>query len=78
MIDPKPFLGDPAYDATQHLLNGFGRLQSDAMRTIQDFSNLAGIQSERVRLWIFARLVAEPRDDWNDPTKLALAKTIGR
>ena len=21
VIDPKPFVGDPAYDATQHLLN---------------------------------------------------------
>jgi hypothetical protein len=31
-----------------------------------------------VRLWIFARLVAEPGDDWNDQTKLALAKKIGR
>lgn len=78
VIDPKPFLGDPAYDATQHLLNCFLRLRSDPSRTIQDFSHLLGVESERVRLWIFARLVAEPREDWNDQTKLALAKKIGR
>jgi streptomycin 6-kinase len=78
VIDPKPFLGDPAYDATQHLLNCRVRLRSDPMRTMQNFSRLLGIESERVRLWMFARLVAEPRDDWNDQAKLALAKKIGR
>jgi len=78
VIDPKPFLGDPAYDATQHLLNCFRRLRFDPRRTIEDFSHLLGVESERVRLWIFARLVAEPREDWNDQTKLALAKKIAR
>ena len=29
VIDPKPFLGDPAYDATQHLLNCQDRLCSE-------------------------------------------------
>ena len=29
VIDPKPFVGDPAYDATQHLLNCAARLRSD-------------------------------------------------
>jgi streptomycin 6-kinase len=28
VIDPKPFIGDPAYDATQHLLNCLARLRS--------------------------------------------------
>src|SRR5215469_17203965 len=78
VIDPKPFSGDPAYDATQHLFNCRTRLQSDPRRTIEDFSHLLGVESERVRLWIFARLVAEPREDWNDQTKLALAKKIAR
>jgi hypothetical protein len=45
---------------------------------MQNFSRFLGIESERVRLWMFARLVAEPRDDWNDQAKLALAKKIGR
>ena len=75
VIDPKPFVGDPAYDATQHLLNCLERLRSDSVRTIQHFSDLLGLESERVRLWTFARLAAEPRDDWNNQ-KLALARTI--
>lgn len=27
VIDPKPFVGDPAYESTQHLLNGLSRLE---------------------------------------------------
>jgi streptomycin 6-kinase len=29
VIDPKPFVGDPAYDGTQHLFNCSARLRSD-------------------------------------------------
>src|SRR5437879_4399931 len=35
VIDPKPFVGDPAYDATQHLFNCSARLQSDPDATIR-------------------------------------------
>ena len=35
VIDPKPFVGDPAYDATQHLLNCRRRLRLDPDRTIR-------------------------------------------
>jgi streptomycin 6-kinase len=76
VIDPKPFLGDPAYDATQHLLNCFARLQSDPVGTIQSLSNLLGVDAERVRLWTFTRLAAEPRSDWRNPEKLSLARSI--
>ena len=76
VIDPKPFLGDPAYDATQHLLNCFARLQSDPARTIQGLSDLLGVDAERVRLWTFARLAAEPRSDWRKQEELSLARTI--
>ncbi|MFP5225908.1 MAG: aminoglycoside phosphotransferase family protein [Actinomycetota bacterium] len=31
VIDPKPFIGDPAYDATQHLLNCDDRMMRDPM-----------------------------------------------
>jgi hypothetical protein len=41
---------------------------------MQNFSHSLGIEWERVRLWVFARLLAEPGDDWNDRTKLAVAK----
>ena len=65
-IDPKPFVGDPAYDATQHLLNCRTRLAADPRRVIGRFAEHLGIDSDRVRLWMFARLAADPRDDWRD------------
>jgi streptomycin 6-kinase len=76
VIDPKPFVGDPAYDATQHLLNCRERLRLDPDRTIRNFADLAGIEHERVRLWTFARAAAEPRDDWGDGDLLSLARSI--
>jgi len=76
VIDPKPFVGDPAYDATQHLFNCFDRLRSDPEKTIRRLSDLLGVEHERVRLWTFARAAAEPRDDWNDvDLAFALAKS---
>ena len=76
VIDPKPFVGDPAYDATQHLLNCRERLRRNPNRTIRHFADLAGIEHERVRLWTFARAAAEPRDDWGDDDLLSLARSI--
>jgi hypothetical protein len=66
VIDPKPFVGDPAYDATQHLRNCDLRLRSDPDGTIRRFADLLGVDHDRVRLWMFARAAAEPRDNWND------------
>lgn len=66
VIDPKPFVGDPAYDATQHLLNCVERLRTDPLGTLHRFADLLQVDRERVRLWLFARLAAEPRDDWED------------
>jgi streptomycin 6-kinase len=73
VIDPKPFIGDPAYDASQHLLNCINRLRSEPVSTIHRFAELLGVESERVRMWMFARAAAEPRDDWrtNELTTLA-------
>jgi len=56
VIDPKPFLGDPAYDATQHLLNCTDRLLAQPDRTIKKFADLLEVNAERVGLWIFARV----------------------
>lgn len=75
-IDPKPFVGDPAYDATQHLFNCRTRLRSDADVTIQGFADLLGVDPKRVRLWIFARAAAEPRDDWRNPDWMTLARAV--
>lgn len=59
VIDPKPFIGDRAYDATQHLLNCPARLTDDPIGTIRRFADLLDVDPERVRWWTFARLAAE-------------------
>ena len=33
------------------------------------------VDSERVRLWMFARSAAEPRDNWNDES-ITLARAL--
>jgi streptomycin 6-kinase len=66
VIDPKPFVGDPAYDATQHLLNCPMRLCADPLGLIHRFAELLEVDHERVRLWLFARCAAEARDPWDD------------
>ena len=76
-IDPKPFVGDPAYDATQHLFNCKDRFRADPISLIGSFADLLGVDRERVRLWAFARLAAEPRDwslEWR--ASLAAARTL--
>jgi streptomycin 6-kinase len=71
VIDPKPFYGDPAYDATQHLLNCPERLHVNPSGTIHRFADLLGVDPERVRLWTFARLAAEAGDDRQEAQGLA-------
>jgi len=75
VIDPKPFVGDPAYDATQHLFNCRTRMRSKPRETIQRFADLLGIDHERVRLWTFARAAAEPREDW-DSEAISFARDL--
>jgi streptomycin 6-kinase len=76
VIDPKPFVGDPAYDATQHLLNCPGRMRADPLATIHRFADLLEVDHERVRLWLVARSAAESRDEWDDDS-LFLARMLG-
>jgi streptomycin 6-kinase len=75
VIDPKPFVGDRAYDATQHLFNCQARMTAAPQATIRWFADLLGVDHERVRLWMFARSAAEPREDWTDDS-LALARAL--
>jgi streptomycin 6-kinase len=75
-IDPKPFVGDPAYDATQHLLNCQERLRSDPNGTIRRLADLLEVDHGRVRAWTFARAAAEPRDDWKDDPLSDLARQL--
>ena len=76
VIDPKPFVGDPAYDGTQHLFNCSARLQSHPDRTIRRLADLLDIECERLRLWTFARAAAEPREDWSNREWMDLARAI--
>ena len=71
VIDPKPFYGDPAYDATQHLLNCKERLQSKPISTVSRFADLLGVDSERIRLWTFARLASTSSGDRHKSQALA-------
>jgi streptomycin 6-kinase len=74
-IDPKPFVGDRAYDATQHLFNCRERMQTAPRATIRRVADLLEVDAERVRLWMFARAAAEPRDTWNDDS-IAVARAL--
>src|SRR5215469_30442 len=59
VIDPKPYVGDPAYDVLQHMLNCESRLAADPAALADRMAGLAGLDASRVRLWLFARAVQE-------------------
>jgi streptomycin 6-kinase len=75
VIDPKPFVGDRAYDATQHLFNCKDRILAAPDATIRRVADLLGVDDERIRQWMFARSAAEPRDTWNDDS-VTLARLL--
>jgi streptomycin 6-kinase len=72
-IDPKPFVGDPAYDLTQHMLNCRERLAADPRALVDRVAGLAGVDAERVLSWLFARCVQESRQ-W--PELLDVARDL--
>ena len=74
-IDPKPFFGDRAYDATQHLLNCGERILLDPLAAIRRIAALLDLDHQRVGLWTFARLAADPRQNWHD-RRLPVARAI--
>jgi streptomycin 6-kinase len=76
VIDPKPFVGDPAYDATQHLFNNFDQLCANPLERIHRLADLLEIDRTRLRQWTFARTAADPRDNWHNPAALELARTL--
>ena len=78
VIDPKPFVGDQAYDATQHLFNCQPRLKANLRGVIGRFADLLGVDAERIRLWMFARAAAEPREHWENPDWAELARAVAR
>jgi streptomycin 6-kinase len=61
MIDPKPYLGDPAYDAVQHMLN-CERLTTDPAGLAHRMADLLDLDPQRLLAWLFARSVLESID----------------
>jgi streptomycin 6-kinase len=62
-IDPKPYVGDRAYDPVQHLLNCRERLGADPVALTDGMAARCGVDAARLRLWVFARCVQESLDD---------------
>jgi streptomycin 6-kinase len=77
VIDPKPFVGDPAYDATQHLLNCPQRMHTHPHATLRRFADLLQVDDERVRWWMFARVAVALSDRWDDAS-VALARGLAQ
>jgi streptomycin 6-kinase len=76
VIDPKPFIGDPAYDPVQHLHNCESRLHADPIGLVNRTAELAEVDAERLRLWTFARAAADPRSDWSNPLWMDIARAL--
>lgn len=66
IIDPRPFVGDRAYDATRHLFDVRERLAADPAGFLRYWADLLGLDVVRVRAWAFARFAAEysESDEW--------------
>lgn len=73
VIDPKPFIGDPAFDVVQHMLNCEARLHADPAGLVARMAGLLDLDPQRVRLWLFARCVQESP---NSPTAGELARRV--
>jgi streptomycin 6-kinase len=56
-IDPKPYVGDPAYDVTQHIFNGVFIEDADAGVLAARMARLLDLDLDRVLRWLFARAV---------------------
>jgi streptomycin 6-kinase len=71
LIDPKPYVGDPAYDPLQHLLNSAERLRADPRGLAARLADLLDVDRDRLILWLFARCVQES-PDWPQLADVAL------
>jgi streptomycin 6-kinase len=59
VIDPKPYVGDPTYDLTQHMLNCTDRALADPSGFATRLASFADVDPERLLQWLFARCVVE-------------------
>ena len=69
-IDPKPYVGDPAYDVTQHIFNGVFLEGADAEALAARMARLLDLDLNRIPLWLFARAV-EASPYWGGMANLA-------
>ncbi|HUC12867.1 MAG TPA: aminoglycoside phosphotransferase family protein [Acidimicrobiales bacterium] len=72
-IDPKPHIGDPTYDVTQHIFNGVFIEGLDAGAVASRMASLLDLDLDRALLWLFARAV-EASPYW--PGMADLARTL--
>ncbi|PZS34834.1 MAG: kinase [Pseudonocardiales bacterium] len=59
VCDPKPYVGDPAYDALQHMLNCTERLVADPAGFARRMAELLDLDTDRLTRWLFARCVMD-------------------
>jgi streptomycin 6-kinase len=71
-IDPKPYVGDPTYDVTQHIFNGVFIEDADAGALAARMARLLDLDLDRVLRWLFARAV-EASPYWAGMADLARA-----
>jgi hypothetical protein len=57
-------------------MNCESRLHTDPLALITRVSGLAGVDAYRVRLWIFARAAADPRENWRNSLWLYVARAL--
>lgn len=69
VVDPKPYVGDPAYDVVQHMLNFPDRLATDPAALANRMAALLDLDALRVRQYLFARCILESQ--WDVATALA-------
>lgn len=69
-IDPKPYVGDPTYDATQHVFNGVF-VEGLGIRPLASrMAVLLDLDLDRLLRWLFARAV-EASPYWSGMAELA-------
>jgi streptomycin 6-kinase len=73
VIDPKPHVGDPAYDPVQHMLNCAERLHANPRGLARRMAGLLDLDPDRVLSWLFARCIQESAE-W--PALAEVARTI--
>jgi streptomycin 6-kinase len=71
-IDPKPYVGDPTYDVTQHIFNRVFAEDTEAGALAARMAHLLGLDLDRVVRWLFARAV-EASPYWAGMADLARA-----